>query len=305
MDARSRAFPVSQRTRLTRTRCARSVRGMPRILIVGSFLALPLLAIGPPAAGAITAEVSDGALQVTGTGQVDYIVVQCGADGDVAVNGDDPDTGPFPCADLTSIIVESGANNDAVGLDTIRHAQFPTLRAVTVRAGEGNDNITGTPGEDRIFGGSGVDVFVLVQGDDHLNGGGGDDVLSVSTRSNVTLSEGSLVTRTGRTTFVSVERAQVYADGHGVRLDARRFRGEASMSSNRGSDTLLGGFGHDVLSGGGGDDRLIGGAANDTIVGGPGDDVLRGGTGLDFLDGSTGHDDCDAGPGGGVPQNCE
>lgn len=43
--------------------------------------------------------------------------------------------------------------------------------------GNGNDTLTGTPGNDRLLGGNGKDTLTALAGDDYLDGGNGNDVL--------------------------------------------------------------------------------------------------------------------------------
>jgi len=141
-------------------------------------------------------------------------------------------------------------------------------------------DITGTPGDDLLFGtpkpevicgGDGDDTMVGRFGNDVLFGGAGDDTL-IGGKGDDSL------------------------DGH---------TGSDELNSNGGFDLLIGGTGHDFVSGGNGADTLIGMAGNDTMFTGTGDDIgvgskgndtIKGGLGLDLLDGWKGADSLDGGP---------
>jgi protocatechuate 3,4-dioxygenase beta subunit len=120
----------------------------------------------------------------------------------------------------------------------------------------GDDTLTGTPGDDLIYGlegddtidgGGGSDIIVGGPGNDTLNGGGGSDILK----------------------------------GSG---------GNDSLNGGGASDLLIGGGGTDTLSGGPGDDVLQGGGGNDRLFGNGGDDLLNGGRGSDVCRGGPGRD---------------
>lgn len=125
-----------------------------------------------------------------------------------------------------------------------------------LNGGNGNDTLTGTPGNDRLNGSNGNDslsglggddVLLGSNGNDNLNGGAGNDRL-----------EGS--------------------------------NGNDTLTGEDGNDTLLGDNGNDSLTGGNGNDTLTGGNNNDTLTGNSGDDRLRGGLNNDSLNGGTGND---------------
>jgi len=65
----------------------------------------------------------------------------------------------------------------------------------------------------------------------------------------------------------------------------------ADVSGGKGNDTIRTGHGHDTISGGNGHDRIEAGAGHDLISGGNGDDVIEGGDGNDTLHGEAGNDD--------------
>lgn len=126
----------------------------------------------------------------------------------------------------------------------------------TILGHDGDDTIYGYKGDDIISGGDGVDFLSGDSGDDSLSGGDGNDYL-----------EGS------------------YGDD-AVFGDA----GNDRVNGGHGSDTLSGGDGDDKLLGGDDSDALSGDAGDDELQGGNGDDVLSGGAGLDTLFGGEGAD---------------
>ena len=189
--------------------------------------------------------------------------------------------------------VNAGQIIGAVGSNTPTEAyRFPAegVRAVTVRAGDGNDVIDlalatagriiqvvgitpvnvpafvdGGLGDDQVFGGNARDSLFGGAGRDRLHGMGGPDAL--------------------------------YGG-----------RDHDSLEGGEGNDLLLGNAGNDRLNGGAGDDQLLGGEGddilgingtmlpllqepgNDLLVGGPGDDALAGGEGADRIFGGPGRD---------------
>ena len=111
----------------------------------------------------------------------------------------------------------------------------------------GNDELFGGAGNDELFGGTGNDTLYGLAGDDWLQGGAGNDWL----------------------------------DGG---------EGNDTLQGGAGDDTLLGGGGDDILQGGEGNDWLDGGEGNDTLMGEAGNDTLEGREGDDILDGREGDD---------------
>ncbi|GEM_PF-2872257 len=106
---------------------------------------------------------------------------------------------------------------------TAGNDHFDLATAGTYHALAGNDRITGSSGDDVIFGQSGRDVLRGSYGDDVLNGGGGRDVLKGGA-----------------------------GDDHLI-----GGRGHDKLIGGGGADDLIGGRGRDTLIGGGGADRFI------------------------------------------------
>ena len=182
-----------------------------------------------------------------------------GQAGDDSLNGGDGDD-----------ILEGGAGNDSIdggsGFDLIDFAdantgidftlvQSAAVTVATIGGGLGTDSysniegvigsgfgdtLTGSGGDDVIFGGAGDDTLTGSGGGDLIFGAAGDDTLA--------------------------------GDDGGDTLDSGA--GNDTLSGDGGDDSLFGGAGNDTLLGGAGDDRLILESGDDVIDGGAGIDTL-------------------------------
>ncbi len=157
------------------------------------------------------------------------------------------------------------------------------------------DAITGTSGNDTIFGWasggnasspSGNDTLIGGVGNDSILGGTGDDNLS-----------GGLGLDTLRG---GVGNDDLKGDNGNDRLFGED--GNDTLGGGRGNDSLDGGAGRDILYGGSddaGNDSLDGGIGSDTLYGGDGNDILNGGGGYEYdgniLYGGNGNDILDGG----------
>jgi len=115
-------------------------------------------------------------------------------------------------------------------------------------------NLTGSAGDDTLYGSDLGDTIDGMGGSDTIEGYGGDDIL-----------------RGG-------------SDPAGPYSSA-----DDSLGGGAGNDTLYGESGNDRLWGQDGNDKLYGGDGDDSLQGGDGDDVLEGGAGNDGLDGGIGY----------------
>ena len=120
--------------------------------------------------------------------------------------------------------------------------------------------MTGTGGDDVLFGDEGRDVIAAWGGNDLIGGQGGDDVICAGGGDDV-----------------------VYGG-----------TGNDSVLGGRGMDRLFGGDGDDVIYADGGDDLLAGRAGDDWLWGGVGDDTIFGGPGIDYAHGGRDTDRCRA-----------
>lgn len=157
----------------------------------------------------------------------------------------------------------------------------------------GNDTITGTAGEDRLFGGGGNDVIKGLDGYNILYGDAGNDRLIGGD------SYDSLHGGLGNDTLSGLAGGD-FLTGGGGRDKLNGHKGRDSLFGDNGNDKLYGGTGSDYLSGGNGTDMLDGGAGNDNLLGESGADVLDGGDGNDHLSGAKGDDSLTGGAGDDV-----
>jgi Ca2+-binding RTX toxin-like protein len=212
----------------------------------------------PPEAAGATYVIRDGDNVIinTGTGNDKVLLLVNPLTGDqiVMVNG----TAHTYPADA-HVTIRSGQGNDEVTVAS------GTQVRVTLLGGAGDDTLRGGAGDDRILGGSGGDNLYGGKGDDRVSGGAGRD----------------------------------YIDGYSGDDILAGGLGDDTVYGLSGNDALSGGEGRDYLEGGTGADTLSGGAGNDMMSGGRGDDVLRGGAGddrtyagfgTDTVDGGTGND---------------
>lgn len=134
-----------------------------------------------------------------------------------------------------------------------------------VRAGAGDDTVSGNSadnaldggaGADRLFGGAGADTITDPSGANYLRGDDGAD---------------SIVGGTG------------FDDIHGN-------MGNDTCISGGGDDWVVGGRDNDSLVGSAGQNLVYGNLGNDTCEGGDGDDIVRGGQDNDLINGGSGDD---------------
>jgi uncharacterized repeat protein (TIGR01451 family) len=204
-------------------------------------------------------------------------VVDCGAGVDAVSYGDIGTAGVT--VDLNTTTAQ---NTGAGGTDTISNCEGAV-------GSNGNDTLTGTPGNnnfigllgnDTISGGGGTDVIEADAGNDTITGGDGND---------------SLLPGTGDDSV----------DG-GAGTDAVSYPEiSAALTVDLGNTgpQNTGGAGTDTITtvenaaGGSGADTLTGTATNNTLVGRGGDDSLIGLAGNDYLEGDAGNDTADGGDG--------
>lgn len=138
---------------------------------LGNFVAARML---PMKSGA---RIVDGALQISGTGGIDTIVVsQAAGNVNVVINRLNVFSGV--AASITKICVDAGGGSDSVTI-----AADITI-AAELSGGAGNDRLTGGAGNDRLIGGPGNDFLLGGAGNDYLDGGLGNDTLNGQTGSN-------------------------------------------------------------------------------------------------------------------------
>jgi Ca2+-binding RTX toxin-like protein len=147
------------------------------LAVAGAGLAAALTFAADPALAASTAQVSNGTLQVTGTGASDALALRL-APGDpqtlqVDVGDDGTPDFAFDRARFTAVNVQGGGGDDSLRIDQV-NGTF-TDEAVTLDGGAGNDTLTGGDGADVLIGGSGNDIVDGRRGNDTASLGSGAD----------------------------------------------------------------------------------------------------------------------------------
>ncbi len=286
-----------------------------RRIALALFVAFVALAVAGPAAAGYKGKIAGGTLTLTGDkkgGKV-TLLLKKRAPGTLVV-----DVGSNGSADLafarsrfTRVTLNAGAGNDVVTISG-KNGVFANQELTRVNGGPGNDKLTGAkgpeiftggPGKDTIAGAGGDDVFVWDPGDgaDKADGSTGFDALdSAGGSGNDTFS----VDPAGSRVHVSINGAVINLSGTEI----------VSMFGAGGNDTIAsglvpgvtiaadGGPGNDTVSGATEDDFLFGGPGNDTVDGNGGDDIVlledgddsfvwNHGDGNDFLDAGGGTGD--------------
>ena len=180
------------------------------------------------------------------------------------------------------------------------------------------ENVTGSQGDDIIYGytagevlsgGDGDDIILGHQGADDIQGGNGDDFLYVEAGVDTAIDggegrdalylwsfdnpDGGYIATTGASIDMAALNVEWVRGSTGDdTLDGSGVGGPVEIYGLAGNDTITGGAGDDILWGDEGDDTINGGAGMDMIVGGDGADTLNGG-------GSATYDDLHLSLGGG------
>ncbi len=137
-------------------------------------------------------------------------------------------------------------------------------------AGDSNDTITGSTGNETMIGGSGADILkshagtTLDSGSHFVLGDNG----TINFTAGLPVSVSPL-----ESTF---DGADTITTGNGVDSVAGG-GGNDSITTNAGNDTIDGGSGNDTINAGENNDFVTGGTGDDSITGGLGNDVLFGG----------------------------
>jgi Ca2+-binding RTX toxin-like protein len=164
-----------------------------------------------------TATLANGTLTVTGTSAADYIVVRRAQDM-ISVDGTPL---KVPATQVKQVVVNAGAGNDIVRLDSENLGGQPLGVACTVLGGDGDDSIFGTPGPDKLYGQDGNDLIVAGAGNDVVSGGDGNDTLYGEDGDDI------LLGGNGNDTLIGGN-------------------GNDTIVGNAGSDTFIGGPGHNT-----------------------------------------------------------
>jgi Ca2+-binding RTX toxin-like protein len=128
--------------------------------------------------------------------------------------------------------------------------------------GDLEDSITGSEGDDALFGNGGEDTINSFGGSDLIYGGRNDDDINLVAASGGSTVFGGLgddsITATDATEGVTI------------------YGGNGSEDAADGNDTILGGAGDDLLVGNAGNDSIAAGGGEDTIYGGLDSDIITG-----------------------------
>jgi Ca2+-binding RTX toxin-like protein len=189
--------------------------------------------------------------------------------------------------------------------------------AITINGSSGSTILAGE-GDDVIHGSTGNDVYLYRTGDgaDTIIDGGGSDTLRLTDmlQSDIVLRrEGKnlIIARaedgkafeelSDKVTLInwadSANRTETIRFSDGSSLDVTQIirdyfigSGDDRIDLTSGADTIDMLSGNDVVHGIGGNDTLRGGEGDDTLYGDEGNDILEGGHGSDILDGGSGND---------------
>ena len=208
-----------------------------------------------------------------------------GADGDESVTIDQAGSVPFPhqntiAIDLAlgggtdSLVIVGQTTADAIGLGTTGISLdaggtpdvtgVDTAENVTVRAGGGDDAVSGKEGGG--LGGAFATTLTIdgEEGNDDLTGGDGNDDDRRRERNDTLKGAGGGDTVDGGDgdDVVSGERPGDVVRAAGVAIGSRAARRRRQIDGGDGADTLTGGGGPDTLNGGEGNDRLEGGGGD-------------------------------------------
>jgi hypothetical protein len=192
---------------------------------------------------------------------------------------------------------DGGAGHDL--LDATNYAPSSVSHGVDMTGGDGDDQLLGTNGSERLEGGPGNDLIDARSGnldqldgglgDDHIDGGAGYDYLDYGNRTApivIDLSDDAGEGEAGESDRVSgIDRfIGGRASDRFVGTDGPdTYASSPFYGKHLGGDVIDGRGGNDVLQGTPRDDHIIGGNGNDRIEGGAGPDRLAGGAGDDLI----------------------
>lgn len=186
----------------------------------------------------------------------------------------------FAAGSVTKIVFDAGIGNDTVLI-------APGVnKAVEGRGGDGDDNLVGGSGTNKLWGDAGSDVLAGRAGNDTLDGGAGDDFLYGYGGAD------SIVGGAGDDELFGEDDVGDLVDFIAANPDYNAgtagndtiWGGDSVPSSTAdGDDRIVAGSGDDRVDAGAGDDAVSAGAGNDTVEGKEGNDQIHGGDGNDKL----------------------
>ncbi|WP_272490764.1 M10 family metallopeptidase C-terminal domain-containing protein [Mesobacterium pallidum] len=260
---------------------------------------------------------SDGNDTMYGGNDDDYMRGNGGNDYISGGNGEDTVDYYYATSGVT-VNLETGTASGGDGTDTllsIEHLRGSYSYGDSLTGSSGNNVIYGYEGNDTIDGGAGVDTVYAGGGNDvvrHFNGGtdvydggNGIDTLEYSIgltslhvidlESGEYLYNGTASTSISYTNFENYNGTFTGTSSEGILGTSganhiQMSNGGNAVAGRDGDDTLEGNGGNDTLEGDGGDDSIDGGSGNDVLEGGAGEDTIQGGTGNDSIEGGDNND---------------
>ena len=178
---------------------------------------------------------------------------------------------------------------------------FGSYLADTINALGGDDLMVGFDGNDVLNGGAGDDTIQADDGNDTLNGDSGNDYLAGGVGDDIL--NGGTGIDTAFLYFGTAAAGVTYTIGDGVVVTNQGIKTLTSIEAvdfhgSLHADTVTGGSARDFLFGSDGDDMLNGLGGDDLLFGQVGNDRLNGGDGSDRLEGEDGNDRLTGGGGG-------
>ena len=224
----------------------------------------------------LSAKLAGTTLNLRGTaGDDNFVVTRAGSR--IIVDRNGVREGSFLMSKVQRISVATGDGNDAIDA----RGRLPRFM---VDAGNGDDAIYTSSGNDYVNAGPGNDRVVSRGGADVVDGGPGDDFIDGGTGANT-------IDYSRRTAALSIN----------LETNSAGQAGETDRIDN--FSAALGGSGNDVivgtpkrmnaLYGNGGNDRLVARHDLDELYGGAGDDTLVDAAGSTLLEGGDGRDTAD------------
>ena len=233
-----------------------------------------------------------------------YFVKNYGSGGDtidisnVRLNGDPVDLSAFThnkgsSGNASSISLTQGSYSDYNTTNEIPEVQdIESGPAATITGTNGDDRLYGTDSGDVIDGLDGNDRIIAKDSIDTVNGGNGNDTIS-GQGGNDTLNGNAGDDRI----YGGDGNDQIYGGTEDDRLygndgvdNLYGEDGNDRLVGGNDDDFLYGGNGDDVIGGDAGDDTIEGNAGNDQLFGGDGNDTIRGGADNDRIVGNAGND---------------
>ncbi|KQV70344.1 cadherin-like domain-containing protein [Rhizobium sp. Root1220] len=157
-----------------------------------------------------------------------------------------------------------------------------------IRAGSGDDEVTGSDRAEEIHGNDGDDVLAGLGNADSVSGGNGNDTVVGDLDGANDRYEGGagIDTLDYSSAMVSVFVDLVAANATGAEIGTDMVRGFEVIRTGAGDDRLVGSGDADILDAGFGSDTVCGGAGDDVVLASAdsADDCYTGGEGFDTLD---------------------